>query len=454
MPWGRSFYMKKVLTVVLMTSLLLVVSTLNSAYVSAESISDVEKKINKLEQEQEQVEEKKSSIHSNKKDIDLKINKNKKKQGTTEEDLQTLTKELNTKKSDIEIKVAKITQTDQEIGELKNTIKTLKHEIEDLIEHIEERELLLKDRLRSMQKSGGNIGFIEVIFGAKDFSEFISRISAIATIMNQDKSIMDAQADDKIELEDKRVEVEDKKISNEDKKLALVSEEKDLVTLKDQLDKQAKEKETLMARLEEEHDELESYKISLDDEEGILTAQASALKKAKKQAVNDKSDLEQLAREKAKKEAEKSSSAVAPSIGNKDGIFSWPAEGRISSHYGWRSHPITGNKKLHAGTDIAVGKGTPLKAAASGVVSTAQEMGGYGNVIMVTHVIEGKAYTTVYAHLSSISVSSGQSVQEGEVIGATGNTGDSTGPHLHFEVYIGEWSSSKSNTVNALNYMK
>lgn len=451
--------MNKSLAAVLMTSLILVMGTLNSAGVSAESISDVEKKIDELEKEQEQVKEKKSSIHSNKKDTNDKISENKKEQGTTEEDLKTLTKELNTTRSDVEAKETKITQTDEQINEFKNTIETLEYDIKDLIERIDKRDLLLKDRLRSMQKSGGNVGFIEVVFGAKDFSEFISRVSAVTTIMDQDESIMTEQTNDKTALEDKRVQVEDKKLLIEDKKLALVSEKKELVALQDQLDKQAKEKETLIAQLQEEHDELEIYNMSLDEEEEILTAQTSALKKAKSQAINEKGNLEQLAREKAKrekaaKEAQKSSSAVAPITGNKDGIFSWPAAGSISSHYGWRTHPISGVKKLHAGTDIAVGTGTPLKAAASGVVSTAQTMGGYGNVIMITHVIGGESYTTVYAHLNSISVSPGQSVQEGEVIGATGNTGDSTGPHLHFEVYIGGWSGSKSNTVDPLGYMK
>src|SRR5690606_30530560 len=101
------------------------------------------------------------------------------------------------------------------------------------------------------------------------------------------------------------------------------------------------------------------------------------------------------------------------------------------SHFGMRYHPIFKYNRLHAGTDFAVGTGTPLVAPADGVVSKAGWGGGFGNVIFISHYINGQSYTTVMAHLSSISVSEGQAVSQGQTIGATGNTGASTGPHLH-----------------------
>ena len=122
----------------------------------------------------------------------------------------------------------------------------------------------------------------------------------------------------------------------------------------------------------------------------------------------------------------------------------------MTSGYGMRNHPVYGTPRLHAGVDFAVGIGTPLRAPADGVVSTARFMGGFGNVIMISHYINGQSYTTVSAHLSSINVSPGQAVSEGQVIGATGNTGTSTGPHLHFEVHIGGYG----NPVNPLPYLK
>ena len=80
-------------------------------------------------------------------------------------------------------------------------------------------------------------------------------------------------------------------------------------------------------------------------------------------------------------------------------------------------------------------------------------MGTYGNVIMVTHSIDGQIFTTVYAHLSSINTSAGQQVAKGQFIGKIGTTGASTGPHLHFEMHIGNWSASGPSAVNPLRYV-
>jgi murein DD-endopeptidase MepM/ murein hydrolase activator NlpD len=100
--------------------------------------------------------------------------------------------------------------------------------------------------------------------------------------------------------------------------------------------------------------------------------------------------------------------------------------------------------RLHAGIDIPLGMGTGIRAADGGSVSIAGVMGGYGNYICIQH---GGALSTCYAHLSSIGVSVGQSVSQGQVIGASGNTGNSTGPHLHFETRV------NGNPVDPLGYL-
>ncbi len=115
------------------------------------------------------------------------------------------------------------------------------------------------------------------------------------------------------------------------------------------------------------------------------------------------------------------------------GMFSWPVTGTITSPFGWRSNPFGGAPEFHQGLDIAAPMGTTVTAAAGGTVIMAQWYGGYGNYILIDH---GGGYSTGYGHLSAIYVSSGQSVQRGQAIGAVGSTGQSTGPHLHFEVRI------------------
>ena len=112
--------------------------------------------------------------------------------------------------------------------------------------------------------------------------------------------------------------------------------------------------------------------------------------------------------------------------------FAWPVRGPISSWFGVRGDPFTGVRRFHAGIDIVVNLGTPVKASADGVVADAGYNANYGNYIILTH---GDGYQTLYGHLSAFSIKRGQSVSQGQVIGKSGSSGYSTGPHLHFGVY-------------------
>jgi murein DD-endopeptidase MepM/ murein hydrolase activator NlpD len=111
--------------------------------------------------------------------------------------------------------------------------------------------------------------------------------------------------------------------------------------------------------------------------------------------------------------------------------FFRPTQAKIRSGFGWRTDPLTGSRQYHSGVDFACGTGTPVKAAADGQVIFSGDRGGYGISVFLRH---RSGYTTVYAHLSRLNVVHGQFVKAGEVIAFSGNTGRSTGPHLHFEV--------------------
>lgn len=113
--------------------------------------------------------------------------------------------------------------------------------------------------------------------------------------------------------------------------------------------------------------------------------------------------------------------------------FDFPWLGYVSSGYGWRVHPISGEKNLHRGVDIAVAQGTPIKAIHDGRVVSAGDAGDYGLCIVIE---DEKGYQSRYAHCSSLSVTAGQEVKRGDVIGAVGSTGNSTGPHLHLEIML------------------
>lgn len=119
-----------------------------------------------------------------------------------------------------------------------------------------------------------------------------------------------------------------------------------------------------------------------------------------------------------------------------DGMV-WPTPGQLTSDYGYRTHPIYGDRRFHAGIDVSGGEGAPIRAAAAGTVISTGPTGGYGNLTVISHgVVDGRDLTTTYAHQSAWSVEVGQRVERGQRIGAVGSTGNVTGPHLHFEVRV------------------
>ncbi|MBQ3088811.1 MAG: M23 family metallopeptidase [Clostridia bacterium] len=128
--------------------------------------------------------------------------------------------------------------------------------------------------------------------------------------------------------------------------------------------------------------------------------------------------------------------------------FSSPISGVLTSSYGYRSDPFTGEPAIHNGVDIAAKSGTPIKAALSGVVEQAElSNGDYGNFIVVDH----GGFKTLYAHCERLSVSEGEKVKSGDAIATVGSTGRSTGPHLHFEIQIGEAHIDPTPFINIEN---
>lgn len=123
----------------------------------------------------------------------------------------------------------------------------------------------------------------------------------------------------------------------------------------------------------------------------------------------------------------------------------WPVEGRITSSFGMREHPKTGAKDFHSGIDIATDPGSPVRTTADGIISFAGWSGGNGNLVVIEH---GYGFSSFYAHNKQVSVKVGQKVKRGDIISYIGSTGNSTGPHLHYEV----WHNGKS--INPLTYIE
>jgi murein DD-endopeptidase MepM/ murein hydrolase activator NlpD len=138
-------------------------------------------------------------------------------------------------------------------------------------------------------------------------------------------------------------------------------------------------------------------------------------------------------------------SGVATGTISGSGVLMWPASGPVTSTFGVRRHPVFGDMRMHNGIDIGASHGAVVVAADSGTVITSAHNSSYGNYVVICH---GSGVTTLYAHLSSRSVSVGAEVSKGQQIGLVGSTGISTGPHLHFEVSV---NGARVNPMNKLS---
>lgn len=147
----------------------------------------------------------------------------------------------------------------------------------------------------------------------------------------------------------------------------------------------------------------------------------------------EEDELSQFIREEEARLAPPPPPAPSANPGVSAAGFQWPLNARVTSEYGYRIHPIYGSRRLHAGIDMGAATGSPIEAAKGGTVISAGSRGGYGNTVVISH---GGGISTLYAHQSEIAVSAGDQVGRGEVIGYVGSTGNSTGPHLHFEIRV------------------
>jgi murein DD-endopeptidase MepM/ murein hydrolase activator NlpD len=187
-----------------------------------------------------------------------------------------------------------------------------------------------------------------------------------------------------------------------------------------------------LVELGTKRDELEADRVQVDirrqEAQAEMDRQQGLLDKVNEDIRFVEGELTALERDSQQLEVEIAERQRAS--GERPSTVAWPVEGPITSPFGWRIHPIFGTKKLHTGIDIGVSYGTPIHAAASGIVILAQKYGGYGNATVIDH---GGGLSTLYGHQSKIAVKVGQEVTVGQVIGYVGCTGYCTGPHLHFE---------------------
>ena len=285
------------------------------------------------------------------------------------------------------------------------------------------------ERVRAMEENG-NWSYVSFVFNATSFSDLLGRLDDVMDIVTRDQKLEADYIAAREKVERVKADYERVQASQELKK-------EELLQQKAHLEQQIENACALIADLEKD---IATYTAVYDEAEAERTEIQARIDKM---AAELKAEEER--KRKAAEAAARAAAAANPSnqttykpvyntTGAAAGSYLWPVSSTyITSRQGNRIHPITGTLKYHAGVDVGAASGDPISAAKGGTVTIAEYSSSYGNYVVIYHT---DGTTTLYAHMSSIAVSAGQTVSRGDTIGYVGATGNVTGPHLHFEVRV------------------
>lgn len=343
-------------------------------------------------------------------------------------------------------------------AELADSSATLERTTQRLVEteskladtgrELKARKARFAARARATYMYGGQSSWTSVVTGVDSIEAFQRGLKYARSVMRRDQEdveriaaleqVVQRTSADLADLQQVHAAQRRQDQERRDAAAAIVAEREEVTTA---VQAEAEKRRLLVARLESDRrsyvamvDELETQGSQIEEQlRRIAEEQRRAAEEAaRRQAAQEEEARRLAAAERKRAQSSSDESAPAPPTTSTGG-FQWPANGSKTSNYGWRTHPIFGTRRFHAGIDIGAGYGAPIVAAAAGAVVSAGWQGGYGNTVVIDH---GGGLATLYAHQSSIGVVAGQSVQRGQTIGAVGSTGYSTGPHLHFEVRV------------------
>lgn len=366
--------------------------------------------------------------------------------------------------SKVQVLDEKIAVTREKISSLNDDIKEKQDAYDKGLSEVEDQFDALANRLRILYMSG-NATDLEIIFGAKDFSDLIDKMELVKSLANSDKELIS-------EIQTKLDELSTKKKSLEADKKDLETQQASLKSDQDEFNKLISDNDEILKNLyasnSEAQNSLESAALQSDEIEAKISQYYAAQKAAAEHAAqaSQSSSSSGSSSSSSSSSSSGSSSSGSSSSGSSSVIvpsgsgFAWPTPGFVSRSSEWFEDREVYN---HGGIDIAGAgiMGTPVVAAADGTVVATNSScthnwgksyscgcgGGYGNYVMISHA-GGKM--TVYGHLTSLTVSSGQSVSRGQVIGYVGSTGNSTGPHLHYECRL---NGVRYNPMSEYPYM-
>ncbi len=322
-----------------------------------------------------------------------------------------------------------------------------------------------KERIQAMEEEG-TVSYWSVLFKAKSFTDLIDRLNMMEEIHRADQKRMS-------ELSEAAQAVAEARTALETEKVALEESRADLKESEAVLDAKRAEADELLNELNADKRALDALEEEWEAEEAKISAEIAAAEveytkalkaeeEARRKAEEERKRREEEERKKQEEANKKPVSGGSNNGGSNNGGGSndggssggsfvsgesWarPCSWRkLTSPYGYRIHPTTGQYKFHNGVDLANDQGTPIYAARSGKVTVATYGGTYGNYVTINH---GDGYSSLYAHMTRYVVHKGDTVKKGQLIGYMGSTGRSTGPHLHFSIFY------NGSSVNPMNYI-
>lgn len=315
-----------------------------------------------------------------------KVNKAQRQVDSVADQLRVVQTELDVANGEYNDVRSKLAYTEQQI-ELNTSI--LAKAEKDLVS----RSNVLNRRMRDVYENG-QVSYLEVLLGSADFGDFTTRMDILKRVLNQDVTLI-------AKIKAERQLIITKKAELEQDRAAVL-----------ELKKVAEEKRSLIQQRKQERQAVLDTAVN----------QRDVAERAYNELQETSRQIERMIR---------SQSGRQSMAAGATGAMIWPAEGPITSPYGWRTHPIFGTQRYHSGIDIGADYGDTVLAADGGVVIYSDWMGGYGKAVIIDH---GSGISTLYGHNSELLVSEGQRVRKGQPISKVGSTGYSTGPHLHFEV--------------------
>jgi len=335
--------------------------------------------IDTLRQQQQQIENQRSRLQQQQQNLQ-------KHENTAQQKLQGLRQNIKVTDSQIKASEAKLAAAEKQLQSIERSLLNTE-------EKFRQQQIATVARLRFLQRQQVDRGWA-VLLQSENINEFLTRRYQLKQLYVADRKMLTTLRQQADKVDQQRDQQATKK--NE---VALLAQQ--LYAQKAQFERQANSQQSMIARLQSDR---------------------RALSAAEAQLEQDSRNIGALIQKKL---------ATRKALIRGNGRMVFPANGAITSSFGWRVHPILGYQRFHAGIDFGADSGSPIYAADSGSVIFAGWYGGYGNTVIIDH---GSGITTLYGHASRLYVIEGQNVQRGQTVAAVGSTGLSTGPHLHFEV--------------------